>query len=150
MSRDRPRDLVGCTAFLLLSLYAGFTAHGYGLWSQGEPASGLFPFMVSVALAAISVAGLVMALLRPAGGVERERREPRRVLLYGVALAAFALGWQPVGHVVTTAAVFLFLMRVVEHVSWHRALWVAAASAVGSWLLFERLLGVPLPHGMLR
>jgi hypothetical protein len=48
------------------------------------------------------------------------------------------------------AGLFLFILRLVERLSWTATLVMTVLAVAGTWLLFERLLSVPLPRGLLR
>lgn len=148
MGNDRARDVIGGGIFLLIATYALVMSYRYELWSVGEPGSGLYPFSVSALLALVSIL-LVAGALRRSPRSADVGGDRRRLLAYLAALAGFAVGFPLAGHVLTTAAAFLFLLLAVERVGWRRAVWVTIASVAGSWLLFERLLGVPLPRGLL-
>ncbi len=125
----------------------GWLALGYRLEDLGEPGSGLFPFASTLGLGALAL----LLLLRPTGepGAEGGPVAWGKVAGYVLALAAYALLLEPLGHLLVTALTLGAIMLGLERIPWPRALAVTAGAVLASWLLFERLLGVPLPHGPL-
>ncbi|GAA5663240.1 hypothetical protein Brsp07_01717 [Brucella sp. NBRC 14130] len=115
------------------------------LWESGEPAAGLFPFLAALLL-------IVTSLLCTTQGVvpDEDPIEIPRVIAYCVVLALFCVLLEVLGFV---AAAFLFLSGVllfIERMKWQIAGLLSAAVAVATWVLFEILLSVPLPHGIWR
>ena len=55
----------------------------------------------------------------------------------------------PVLGLLPALAVLVYaILHFIEHVTLSRAAAITAATVTGSWLLFERLLSVPLPKSM--
>lgn len=130
----------------LVALPAIFFAFGFGVWSVGQPGSGLVP-LIGAGLLLIGAAGSVLAptpsaeddeppeLLRQAGYMGGLLALPPVTILTGMlpALALFTLS----------------ILYFVERMSVSKAISITLASGVGAWLLFERLLSVPLPRSAL-
>jgi hypothetical protein len=114
------------------------------VWGGTEPAEGFFPLLASALLSVLSASSLFAS---------RHAAAPvpvaswRRVGAYAVALVVYATVFLYAGHAVATLAVFVPLFRFVERLSWVRSLSIAAGTAIVTHVLFERLLGVPLPRG---
>ncbi len=112
-----------------------------------SPGPGFMPLVMGVALTILGAASAARAWrARSAAAVPLGNR---KVLLCVVALTASALFLQPLGFLPTTALFLAVLFRALGPASWWKALTVAAASAIGLWLLFDRVLGVLLPAGVL-
>ena len=132
--------------YTLSTIGLGAAASGLSmhLWENREPAAGLFPFLASLLL-------IVTSLLCATQITSSEDPiEIQRVVAYCVALALFCVFLEFLGFV---AAAFLFLAGVllfIERIKWHISGFFAAAVAISTWLLFEILLSVPLPHGVWR
>ncbi|TNC44600.1 tripartite tricarboxylate transporter TctB family protein [Rubellimicrobium rubrum] len=142
MSTDRT---LGGLALLMALVIAGF---GWGLVAPFayEPVGpSAFP-LVTAAL--IGGCGLVL-LLRGTG-----RAEPgvpgagRGVLILSATLLAYAVLFQPLGFVLSTAAMSLVTARVFG-ATWAQGLVVGSILALGSFLLFDHGLDVVLPTGVL-
>lgn len=149
---DRMRDRVGALACLAVAVYAAITALPWGLRDPmtGEPGSGLYPLLTALGLGGLA-AVLALRPGRRAPGGEAEAAEgplrPFKLAGYVAALLAYAFLLEPLGYLIVTAGAMFFIMRVLEGIASARVLVLTAGALVGSWLLFERLLQVPLPRG---
>jgi putative tricarboxylic transport membrane protein len=124
------------------------------------PGSGFFPLVLGLVLAALSVAQGV-TLYR--AQLERARSEPlspaapasptlgddtRRVLLFlGAAAGAVAL-LPLLGYAFASLVLMLSLLRILGLVSWPLVAAISAATALACYLVFVRVLGIPLPSGL--
>lgn len=145
----RRRDRIGALLCLAVAGYGAWAGLGWGLWDgfTGEPGSGLFPVAAALALGVLAL----LLLLRPGAATEEAAEEGppdrRRVAGYVGALLAYAVLLEPLGYLIVTAFVLLVVMLGLEAVRPRLAVSVTLAALLLSWLLFERLLQVPLPHG---
>lgn len=112
----------------------------YSIWSFGMPGSGLMPV---VACAMVIVACLCTILARDTGGRARFASPP---LAYCAGFFAILPLTAAIGLLPALAAVATAILRF-EGMSLARSVVIAVAVALGSWLLFERTLMVPLPGG---
>jgi putative tricarboxylic transport membrane protein len=146
--RLRSSDTIAAGLFLLLGLGAIAGAIRLEIGTPGEPQPGFFPFLGGLGLTILSVLLIVQDLRgRSLGG------EPfvaiRRPLLATVGLVAFVAILDPLGYLVATAALSAVLLTVLGvRWSWRSALTIVLVAA-GSYLLFDRVLDVPLPEGVL-
>ena len=144
--------LAGHVVLAAASLLALAISLRLGLWRQGSPGEGLFPFLTAFAMAAFSVAGLIGDLRQRAPAHDRlfgGRAGLLRVAAYLGALVFFAA-------VARTARLH---RRIDDHARLHpalrRALRVVATLAltagtvVGCQILFVLWLGAILPTGTL-
>ncbi|SMH29507.1 tripartite tricarboxylate transporter TctB family protein [Mesorhizobium australicum] len=115
----------------------------YSIWTFGMPGSGLMP---SIAAAIVIVACLWAAVAETA---QENLSFGLRPLAYCVGLVAILPLSLLVGLLPGLAIVAAVILRFVEGMSIPRSALIAAGTAFGSWLLFERTLMVPLPHGLL-
>jgi putative tricarboxylic transport membrane protein len=141
------RDRIGALLCLGAAVWAGRLALGYPLEDMGEPGSGLFPFASALGLGVLAL----VLLLRPGRTADPAEGPIARgkVAGYVAELATYALLLEPLGHLIVTGLTLGLIMLVLERIAWPRALAVTAGAVLLSWLLFERLLGVPLPRGPL-
>ena len=140
-----PRQLLGPLALAALAGAALFMAWDYGLWSFGAPGAGLMP---SVAAAVLAVTSL-LALREKPPAEEDADPDPRRLACYTAALVALLPVILVVGMLPALALFIVFCLKRAERMSWQSTLTIAVGATAGSWLLFERLLQVQLPRGML-
>lgn len=114
------------------------------LWENGEPAAGLFPFLAALLLIFTSLLCTVQAV--PA----EEPVELPRVFAYCAALALFCALLEILGFAVATFLFLAGILMFIEKMRWHAAGLFATGVALSTWILFEALLSVPLPHGVWR
>lgn len=116
-----------------------------------EPMPGFVPFAVSVVLLLASVIHLVVALRGRGESVDVDTvgemwRRPAQVVV-GLLLYSLVLDW--LGYIVATTALALLVMRVFEPDAWLKPLAIAIFVSGASYVLFDRLLEVNLPGGIL-
>lgn len=142
--------LLGPIVLLAIAGFGMQQAVGLGLWLGPMPASGLFPLICGILLAAFAGIDLLLRL-RPAppAGEAEPPLLLRRPLLYGLGLVAFAALLRPAGFFPTSILAVVLIVRFAEGRSWRTTVLVALPASLGVWILFEHLLGVPLPHGLL-
>ncbi|WP_433439497.1 tripartite tricarboxylate transporter TctB family protein [Nonomuraea sp. CA-141351] len=115
-----------------------------------------FPLLVGAGLAVVSVMGVVQAF-RPgtssAGTATSDEPEqthwPSVLLLIG-SLVAYALVLVPAGYWQATTAFFVAVARVLGSRRLLRDVLVGLVLALATYFLFDRLLGISLPPGLVR
>jgi hypothetical protein len=112
----------------------------YSIWSLGMPGSGLMPV---VSCAMVIVPCLWTILARDTGETARFASP---ALAYCAGFVAILLLTAAIGLLPALAIVAAAILHF-EGMSLPRSVIIAAAVALGSWLLFERTLMVPLPGG---
>ena len=135
--------LIGPALLSTAGVTALVFAWQYGLWSFGAPGAGLMPALAGTLLLLASLADL-----RPAkspGGAARLAWRPLSYIVGFILLVPLT----PLVGLLPALAVFIFgILHFIERVTLTRAAVIAVATVAGSWLLFERLLSVPLPKSM--
>lgn len=143
MTNDRT---LGAAALLLAALMAGF---GYGLEAPFayEPVGPkAFPLLTA---AVIAVCGLILTI-RGGGVVPQTGPGVNRALLgLCVSLLAYALLFQPLGFIISTT-LLMIPIAMIFGARWWQGLLTGAIMAAASYLLFDRVLAVVLPAGVLR
>lgn len=153
MPADDRKDYGGALMAVLLIAFGAFAVHdttGYA-----DPDSAVFPRTVAIGLIAVSAAYLLLWLSgRTAPAMLRESGSwPRRIAFIVVMLAtAFAMPW--VGFIPAALASFAVLMMIAMYDTWtprHIVIYslVALIVVLGFYMLFAKLLQVPLPKGWL-
>ncbi|MGP4727189.1 tripartite tricarboxylate transporter TctB family protein [Agrobacterium deltaense] len=125
-----------------IGLGAAAKALQLGLWSYGEPAAGLFPFVASVLLIGTSLA--CARETTPAG----EPIDLPRLIAYCAALAFFCLLLELIGFALSAFLFLAVVLLIIERMNRKAAIFIAVTFAFSTWGLFEGLLSVPLPHGL--
>lgn len=143
-------DLVAGTALLLVA--AGTLAAGRTLpWgSVTRPGPGFFPRTLALVLAALALLLVARGARHPGADLRdrwADRAGRRRVLLMAAALLGYVALVETAGYLVTTATLFVVMVRWVGGRGWLATVLASALAAGGSYLLFGRLLRVGLPGG---
>lgn len=142
------RDLVGGLGFLLLALVGVEESLRLPLGTWQRPAPGLFPLLVSLVLAGMAVALLFAAgeahATAPPGASPAARP---KVWWTVVSLLAFWALLERLGFLSTSFLLLVFLLRGIAGQRWRLALATGAGASLASSLVFDRLLGLPLPRG---
>jgi putative tricarboxylic transport membrane protein len=141
-------DAVAAGGVLLLAGVAIREAGKLPLGTAGNPGPGFLPWWVAVTLGLLALVRLGQLWI--SRGTPDPGAGQRRVLAVAglvVALAAYVALLEPLGYPLATFLLVLFVLRLVEPRPWTVALGVAAAAAVGSFVVFAVWLGVPLPPG---
>ena len=114
--------------------------------TEGEPGPRFVPFVLGVVLAVLGIALAVHP--GPRVPVDPSRRETRIALATFAMLILYAFLLDRAGFVLSTAA--LMVAAVVGVLRIRRWLFMAVfavAFPVGCWIIFDSLLGIPLPSG---
>ena len=142
MTNDRT---LGVAALVFATLMAAF---GWGLEAPFayEPVGPrAFPLITA---AVIAVCGLI---LTTKGGDAVPSAGPgvnRALLGLSVSLLAYALLFQPLGFIISTT-LLMIPIAMIFGANWWQGLVTGAIIAIASYLLFDRVLAVVLPAGLL-
>ena len=103
----------------------------------------LMPLIVGGALVLLGAAHLVRpAETKPAWP---DAASARRVVVMFMALALYVALMPVLGFLLATFALAFVLVRMLGTYSWRRTVLATVGIAVGSHLVFQRWLGMPLP-----
>jgi len=145
--RELRNDQLSGLVLLALALFVAWESRVYPLGSLQEPGPGYTPLLVSIFLGAM---GLLVALCGGASArfADMSWTEGKRsiTILLGCGVATYAL--EPVGYIITVAALLVFFLGVLER---RRPVWVASVAlgfSLLSYYLIGVLLRVPLPRGV--
>jgi len=143
----KPGEIAVGVCFLGIGI--GFTVGAVQLQigKPTEPQPGFFPFLGGVILVILSALFLFQARL---GRTEEARAfgKLRGPVIVVVGLILYVAGLESLGYVVATALLSALILRVLE-TKFRVLIPVSLLLAVGSYILFDRLLGVTLPGGLL-
>lgn len=150
-------------AMICLAAAALFTqAWPLERWSVQGPGEGFFPLLLSAALAVLGLVQLV-APGPPTGPVPSPAdraaaaaavdavapRDGRAFAIYVAATLAFALLFTRLGLLLSVLLFMIVTVRVAERRAWGPALLAGVVADLALYAVFGRLLGVPLPQGVL-
>jgi putative tricarboxylic transport membrane protein len=144
-------DAAALGVVLLLTIGALVLSLGYPLWGDFQPGPGLFPTLAAglAVLCALGALGGALVAARAAAAAGGEAPVWRRLLVYVAIVLLWAASFATLGFAVSGAVALTLLMRVGEGMGWLPSLGIAGVTVALGRLLFEVLLGVPLPHGVL-
>ncbi len=149
LSASPKRDLVGGLGFLLLALVGVEESLRLPLGSWQRPAPGLFPLLLSLVLAGLALTLLLVALgthaTAPPG--QSSTACPTRVWWTIVSLLAFYALLERLGFLITSFLLLFFLLRAIAGRRWLVTLAIGVGASLSSYLVFDRLLKLPLPRG---
>jgi putative tricarboxylic transport membrane protein len=135
-----------------LLLGGGYLIEGWSLkWgSLSAPGPGIFPLVVGVLFALVSLGVMVEALFATTPGAAAFPSGPdlRRLVIVSAAFVAYVFLLNVFGFLLATALFVAFYCRVVGSVSWVWSLVAAFGVAIVVWLVFGFLLEVPLPEAI--
>jgi hypothetical protein len=140
-------EIIAGLCFLAIGI--GFTVGAVKLkiGAPTEPQPGFFPFWDGVILIVLSA----VFLFKAPGGRAGESRAFGRVggpAVVVLALVLYVAAMETVGYVITTALLSAVVLKVLE--TKPRVLVLMSLTlAAASYLIFDRLLGVSLPLGLL-
>jgi len=145
------QDLVGCAAWIILSVFAFSASVRLGIGELRSPGPGFIPFWASLFLAmfACILMGsnlLSKSSLQPKNGARGSN--PRNALIVIAALVFYCLALEKIGYLLGTCGLMLVLFGLGKMKSWV-TVFAAVAAALSSYGLFARVLGTPLPKGIL-
>lgn len=143
-------------AGLLLSLAYG-TMGGLTLpmGERATPGAAVFPIVVAALMAVTSLMIVVEQVWGRAGQEEEPLDLPRgtdlrRLLGTGLSALAYIVLAKYLGSLVANTVMCLALVRLLEPtLPWWRVVIVALGLSVSTYVLFNVILGVPLPEGIL-
>ena len=126
-----------------------------GVGSFREPGIGFIFFWCGVALGILSVVLLIKTRLDQKRGAPESQHGPilnvrwSKVGTILFVLVVYALIFEWVGALLSTALLIAFLMRAIEAKKWYVVASVALVSAISIYVLFKVFLNVRLPAGPL-
>jgi putative tricarboxylic transport membrane protein len=146
----RPDVLSGLT-LLSLAAFAWVSARDLPIGTLSRPGAGFFPKHLALLMAMFAILLFVRGWLRSGGSVSATWSDRAGLARVGGMLAAligYVLVVETVGYLVTTAVLFVAMLRWIGRQGWVVTLAVAVIASGGSYLLFARWLMVSLPGGV--
>ena len=139
-------DVILGLGFLVIGIGVMLESLRYRLGTAQEPLPGLFPFGAGALLVILSAVLLVRARrggAAKAGSLRNLWRPARLILGLGIYIILCSL----CGYISATTVLSVIVLRTMETKGWGIVIASSVAVAVGSYLLFKPLLGLPLPTG---
>ena len=149
------RDFIGGLFWIGVGFFFISGALKYGLFDEGIPAPGLFPLILGIVLSFLGIGVLIPAFKEERG--ERlpkesffpEKNSLKKVFLAVLALSVYGMALEFLGFLVMTFLFMVFLLRCIEPQRWTVVSVASILTALSSYVLFQILLKVQLPKGIL-
>jgi putative tricarboxylic transport membrane protein len=125
-------------------------AYNLGLGALNRPGPGLFPFVIGVGMALLSLSVMATAFrVVKAPVLDTETRRVLPVVAVVAALVFYTVALERIGFVLCTLLFLIGLLGALGRSSWLTALTASVGITVGSYLIFAKLLKINLPIGPL-
>jgi putative tricarboxylic transport membrane protein len=137
-------QVVGALVALAVGVAGAALAYGYGLGTLKRPGAGLWPFVISLVIIALSLVLLAMGRhLTDSEKFSRASVLPLVGLITFVGLAALIpiLGFE-----IPSLALCVVWLRFLGGESWRSTVVVSLGTVLAFYLLFLYALRIPLPH----
>ncbi len=146
---SKKSDIVAALFFAAIGIAVCIAGRRYGIGEISKPAHGLFPFWSGILLLAVAGILFYQALCGTSSGNQPFGNLWRLIVLWA-ALITYVLLLEPIGYLIVTAILSLVCLQLIEiERSWWKSVLISVAFALGSFYLFDRLLVVKLPAGLL-
>ena len=135
---------MGAVVALAIGVGGAVLAYGYGLGSLREPGPGLWPFVVSVVIAALSLILLVTG--RGLDDSEAFTRSSALPLVGVITFIAFGLLMPLIGFEIPALVLCVIWLRFLGGETWRNTIVISVLTTAAFYLLFLYGLRIPLPH----
>jgi len=141
-------DAVGSLFLFLLGIGAVLGAIRLKVGSPTEPQPGFFPFLGGLSLIVLS---FVIFLKGQMGQSQKKVAfgEVGRPALLLVVLIALVAVLDSVGYVIGTFIASGLILRILNVKSWRTLILTSLCLSIGTYILFDKLMGIDLPVGIL-
>jgi putative tricarboxylic transport membrane protein len=141
-------DTLGSIFLFLLGIGAIIGAIRLNVGSPTEPQPGFFPFIGGLILVVFSTILFLQGRL----GRNKEQvvfGEIGRPALLLIVMILLVLSLDRLGYVIGTFIASFLILRILSVKSWRALIVTSLCLSIGTYVLFDRLLGVDLPVGLL-
>ncbi len=141
-------DVVGSFFLFLLGIGAVIGAIPLKVGSPTEPQPGFFPFLGGLSLIVFSSIIFIKGWLGHSQGKVAFGEVGRPALLLVVMIVLVAV-LDRLGYVIGTFIASGLILRILNVKSWRLLILTSLCLSVGTYILFDKLLGIDLPVGIL-
>jgi putative tricarboxylic transport membrane protein len=142
--------LFGCL-ILVCGIVAVTGSVQLGFGSLSQPGAGLFPFFAGLMIVIAAPIVIVNSIIGRGSESEFILKKDGFRTLAGVIVvfAGWILAMPTLGYVVVTFAAVLALAKLLGLEGWLKPLALSAGTSLATYILFDRLLYLDLPRGLL-
>jgi putative tricarboxylic transport membrane protein len=141
-------DIVAGLVLIFVGIGVIVGAMGLRVGTPTEPQPGFFPFLSGVSILILSSILLILGWLGRTKSRIRFGEMGRPVKVMAVLIAFVAL-LDPLGYLITSLIVVALVLHIMGIKSWRALLTTGLGLSIGTFVLFDRLLGITLPVGIL-
>ncbi|MBC7279082.1 MAG: tripartite tricarboxylate transporter TctB family protein [Nocardioides sp.] len=137
-------QVIGALVALVVGIGGAVLSYGYGMGSLRQPGAGMWPFVVSVAIALMAAALLVVGR-----GLNDSEKFTRSSVLPAVGLVTFivlAMLMPVIGFEIPSLLLCVVWLRFLGGETWRSTIITAGATVAAFYFLFLYGLRIPLPH----
>jgi len=141
-------DVVGSLSLFLLGIGAIIGAIQLHVGSPTEPQPGFFPFLGGISLIVLSSIIFIKGWFgySPKKGAFGDVGRPALLLVVMIGLVAVL---DRLGYVIGTFVASGLILRILNVKSWRVLIFTSFCLSIGTYILFDKLLGIELPIGIL-
>lgn len=136
-------NLIFSACIFLVSVIYLFDGKDLVLGTMKRPGVGFLPVVSGVLLAVLSLFEIIKALLSQKNA--EINIEWKKIAFFFAGVIMYMLLLKPVGYIVTTFALLVFLTKLFGAKAWVKPLIFSAVMSLGSYYLFIVALQVQLP-----
>lgn len=150
MAEERPEpggptyQVVGALVALAVGVAGAALAYGYGLGSLRQPGPGLWPFVVSALVVALSL--LLLATGRHLTDSEKFTRSSVLPVVGVVTFLGLGVAMPLIGFEIPSLLLCIIWLRFLGGETWRSTIVVSVATVAAFYALFLYGLRIPLPH----
>jgi len=149
----KKRDIISSLFWMAIGIGVSYGGYNLDLGTLNDPGSGFMFFWVGIIMIGLSLIILLKAIKKTAvtGELKILWTEIRwkKVVSILVALMLYAYIFVPLGFILSTILLLIFLFKAVEPQRWSWAILGAIISTFAAYGLFHLWLKSPLPKGFL-
>ena len=140
-------DISSSLIFIIIGLIASIIAFRYKIGSATEPHAGFFPLLGGITLTVLSVILFFQAFYGRSNGIREigDLVAPIKLLL---GFVFYVLTLEILGFLVSTTILSIILLNILKAKPLRWMLTVSLIFTTVSYVVFDRLLDVPLPEGI--
>ena len=135
---------VGALVGIAIGVGGAVLAYGYGLGSLREPGPGLWPFVVSVLIAGLSL--ILVVVGRGLSDSEAFTRSSALPVIGVVTFVAFGLLMPVTGFEIPALVLCVTWLRFLGGESWRNTIVISVLTTAAFYFLFLYGQRIPLPH----
>jgi hypothetical protein len=147
------KQLIGGLVFWLIIGIVLWSTRNLPMFDEGAPGPRFMPVVLMVLFSILNVfywleAATKVTVEEAVKSADEERSFRRPAAFFAIAVALAAL-WDTLGAVLTVFLCSVVELRFIEHFNWLRTIGTALAISAVALVLFQIVLGVALPGGVL-